>query len=370
MTTRDYSIEISRDLASIEAEWAALEGEGASTPFQTLAWLKPLYRYFAPGMKASPLFVLVRGQHSGKLQMLLPLCVIPRYGVDFIEFADFGVSDYNAPVLAAEFDPSPAEWLRLWRQIGQRLTMGTTLHLKKMPKLIAGRANPLAMIDDCREMPIGTWGVALPATMDEYKQKAFSEKFRQEMGRKARKLARAGAVEYFVAENPAQRREIFAVLARQRQARCDEMGRVNGLTNPYNLRFREAMNEEMSSPVHLGALKVEGRIIATALTLRYRKSSFGIMFSYDGGDWRTYSLGNLLIIRTVENSIADGIGYFDFLIGDEAYKAGFGMVRQPLYEAVIPLSRFGALVSFALGKAVALKRSRERAAAKEVELSA
>jgi CelD/BcsL family acetyltransferase involved in cellulose biosynthesis len=109
MTASNFNIEISDDISAVQSDWERLETEGVLTPFQTGAWLLPFYSVLAPRLNATPVFVLVRDKLNRHPVMLLPLCARHRYGITIIEFADLGVSDYNAPIIAKTFDPSPSE---------------------------------------------------------------------------------------------------------------------------------------------------------------------------------------------------------------------------------------------------------------------
>jgi CelD/BcsL family acetyltransferase involved in cellulose biosynthesis len=66
------------------------------------------------------------------------------------------------------------------------------------------------------------------------------------------------------------------------------------------------------------------------------------MPTFEAGEWKNCSPGNLLIHMAIERSIAEGFAHFDFTIGDEPYKAQFGAHRSELFDAIAPLSVLGA----------------------------
>ena len=364
MVSGAFRIEISRDIETFDRDWARLEADGLLTPFQTRTWLRPLYAILATGMQAKPLFVLVRHTSTQLPLMLLPLCVRRRFGFKMIEFADLGVSDYNAPLIARAFNPSAPEWAALWRDIVRQLSGGSILSLQKMPSHIEGRANPLVAWAGARPMPVGAWGVGLPATLPEYDSKVLKPTFRRELAKKERRVAKRGSVVFATAGSVGEQREIFAVLARQRQLRCEELGRDNDLGNPLIRRFRDALVEDASSasPVRLSALKVDGEMVATMFALEHRGTSHVIMTTFAGGDWKSCSPGSILIHKAIESCLAQGIRTFDLTIGDEAYKKDFGTTRQPLFSLVRPLTPFGSLLAFAVKRAVRLREAWRRTA--------
>jgi CelD/BcsL family acetyltransferase involved in cellulose biosynthesis len=351
-----YDIEIGRELAAVEADWRELETDGALTPFQSLAWLAPLYRVLTPRMSATPLFVLLRDKRTRRPLLLLPLCLRRRYGFNFLEFADFGVCDYNAPILAKDFDPSPNEWNALWDRVLIRLKdAASVMRLQKLPQRVGGRANPLSHDNFAAAMSVGAWGVELPETTDRYDNEILTPTFRKELAKKLRRVAKRGKIEWVTATTGEERVAAFNALLRQRQARCDEMGRHNVLSESAFRDFYDALTSDPStaSLVRLNALNVGGESVASMLSLRHGDATYVIMTTFEGGDWKSASLGNVLIREAVERNIGDGVRYFDLTIGDEAYKRDFGARRMPLYSIVRPLSLAG--VALAAGVKAATK---------------
>ena len=354
-----FAIEVARDLGSVEQDWARLEADGLLTPFQTLAWLAPFYRELAPRLKAKPLIIVVRDRANGAPLMLLPLCARRIYGVNVVQFADLGVSDYNAPILAKSFDPTPAQWRRLWRRILAAIGFGGILRFKNMPRLIAGRTNPLTRYDRfSAPMDIASWGIELPATAAAYRAQFLSRKFAKDIAKKTRRVARFGEVEFVLARTADARRLGFDLLARQRQERCDEMGRGNSLASPAYRRFYEAVAVELDAGlVKLFLLKVGGEALGAILALERGKALHVIMATFEGGKWSNCSLGNLLTLAAVEHCIAAGIGCYDLTIGNEDYKKRFGAAPAQLYCALRPLTPADAPLASALALAFAARKS-------------
>jgi CelD/BcsL family acetyltransferase involved in cellulose biosynthesis len=355
----NISIEVSRDIDTFQSDWAWLETEGLSTPFQTRAWLLPFYKTLAPRLNATPVFVLVRNQSSRRPVMMLPLCARRQYGVTIIEFADLGVSDYNAPLIAKTFNPSPSEWRGIWRSITAAFKGTSILQLDKMPHLIGGRPNPLAQYSEgSKAMDIASWGFALPSTQAEYEKRVLHPSFARELAKKNRRVAKRGNVEYVVAQTRDEKREAFAILAQQRQARCDEMGRSNVLADPIYRQFYEAVIVESPKALaNLSLLKVDGNTVGTVFSLNHRNAIHIIMSTYMGGEWKSCSLGNVVIQSAIEHAIDNRLGFFDLTIGNEGYKQDFGAVPSALYSALQPLTPAGFSFALARGCYARLKKT-------------
>ncbi len=355
-----FVIEISADFDAISDEWRRLEADGQLTPFQTRAWLAPFYQILAPQLKAKPVFVLVREKATGRPAMLLPLCARRHFGVTVFEFADLGVSDFNAPILAPFFDPSRDQWRVLWRAITAAFGGLSLLLARKAPRLIGGRRNPMTWDNErMAPMTVSTWGLNLPPSIPDYNNAILRGGFVRELAKKSRRVARLGPVESVVAQSREERELAFDILARQRQARCDDMGRSNILARPAYRQFYRAVavntDEKLAS---FALMKVGGEIVATLFALRHRNAAYVIMSTFAGGEWKSLSLGNLLIRAFVERCIDEGVGFFDFTIGDESYKRDFGAEPSPLYFGLEALSLAAAPIAATLALGAKIKQNR------------
>ena len=263
-----FVVEVSSSDAAVAEAWAGLEPYGA--PFQRRSWVLPWRRLLAPAFAAAPLYVTVRDAQDARPLMFLPLYRRRRWGLASLAFADLGVSDYNAPLLAPDFAPSADVFQGLWRQILRALPPADLLRFDKVPATIGGRDNPVAQLDGMRPMGFSAWPLALPPTREAYDAEVLDRKTRKEQRRKRKNLAeRVGVLKLVHAATPADGEAIFAALRRQRAARFKRVGRPDLLDDPRFLAFYRAIAfEPWSGFVDLAALKTGDRILATLLSLR------------------------------------------------------------------------------------------------------
>ena len=340
-------ISLTSSIDEVRGAWEELERDGIFSPFQARAWLLPFYEFCAPALGAQPLFLLARGKTTARPLMLMPLCVRRRCGVRFVEWADCGVSDYNAPVVAADYGPDKVAYSAIWKRSCALLRGYAVLRLTKMPQNVGGHTNPMTHVTGLREMSSSAWGLPLPRQFEAFENKIITKTFAKELAKKLRRLAKRGSVTYETATSPEQRRAVFCALARQRAARFAELGRKDNLSDPLYRRFYEAtaLSPEAS---HLSALRMDGEIIAAMFALRGAGGHQVIMTTFEGGDWKSSSLGHMLLYHAIRSLIDEGIDYFDLTVGDELYKREFGAQRRPLFEIMQPLSIPGAAVAAAL----------------------
>src|ERR1700753_1607572 len=93
--TMKYRVDFVRDLAQA----ASYPGVGGHrTIFQQGLWLDAWYDAFRD---VSPLIAIVRDAETGGELARLPLIRRVQRGIRILEFADLGLTDYNAPILSA-----------------------------------------------------------------------------------------------------------------------------------------------------------------------------------------------------------------------------------------------------------------------------
>lgn len=344
-TSNTPRLDFFRDPDQVDADWAILEATGTCTAFQTRAWLRPFYRDVAPRRGLSPLLLRLSDPVSGAPLMLWPLVRQRRMGLVVVSFADAGVSDFNAPLVAAGI--VAAHEAGLWQQALAALRAeGALLCLEKVPANRLSEARALnATLATAAPMSFGSWAVDLPASIAEFQQQRLTPTFVKDLALRRRRLEKKGELRFAVATTEDARRAAFANLARQRGRRFAETGRIDSLAEPVFRHFYEAAAvAEPGDTVRLFTLSVDATTVAVVLALDHARTRCLLMPSFEAGDWKNGSPGNVLMMMCIAQAIDCGFERFDFTIGDESYKAGFGATRQAVWRGLVPLSAAGALV--------------------------
>ncbi|HVV32856.1 MAG TPA: GNAT family N-acetyltransferase [Vitreimonas sp.] len=324
------TVEVSTDLDAAAPAWSDLETNGACTAFQARAWLKPWFEILGAAHGATPVLVTVRDAKSRRPLMFLPLCLRVAGGARRIEFADLGVSDYNAPLLAKDFAPSQAAFAALWADIVRALPSADLIVLEKQPDMVAGQANPLVSLPGVETMRVRAWDLPLPATREDY-DKALDKVVRKELKRKHKNLEMEGPVALIDATTEAEAREIFETHLRQRQVRGTPLGDETPLGQAY-VKFYDAafVANSTSGFSLLSKLLVGGELGATLMALHHRDHHLLIMHCFETGRWGKKSPGIVAVNAAITQQIAAGTRLFDFTIGNETYKLQFGVIEHML----------------------------------------
>lgn len=341
--------------SQVEADCRELEARGHCSAFQTIAWLRPFYGQLAPALGLEPLFLRVSHRDASQPLMLWPLVRDRRLGLSMLSFADAGISDYNAPLVVREGLP-PATWSRALQALRRQ---GHVLRLDKLQTRLGGPPSPLlaAMGTAAAELSFGSWAVDLPRTFEDYERVALSAAFTKDLAMRWRRLQRKGNVRFELARTPDARRRAFEALVRQRARRFAETGRDDILGRAEFRRCYEmAAVEEPGETVRLFTLAVDETVVAVMLAIDHEGTRHMVMPSFEAGEWKNCSPGNLLISMSIRDAIEAGLSRYDFTIGDETYKAGFGATRQPMHGGLLPLSFTGACAVHGVRLARALRQ--------------
>jgi len=341
-TTRGVSVDVCFDLDAARPQWAAMEDP--ALPFQTLAWLDPWYRIVAPAFRARPVFVTVRDS-SGRPLLFFPMCLRRWRGLRVIEFADLCVSDYNGPIVAKGFAPTPDELNVIWRRVLRALPPSDLVRLEKIPESIFGRANVFAHLRGLQQMSESAWMLDLPDAARNDEDMISSAKARKEIRRKTRRLKEK--VGDLVLERACAGRVAEEALEALRRQRAARFGSGNLLEHPhFSAFYREVISCNAHDFVELWAFKTGDRIVATHFALRGPRAYLLIMHGFDA-TIDCGAIGIVAIDQMIRRRIELGDRYFDFTIGDESYKRQFGVRQVRLFKALHPTSPLGRAFVFA-----------------------
>jgi CelD/BcsL family acetyltransferase involved in cellulose biosynthesis len=99
--------------------------------------------------------------------------------------------------------------------------------------------------------------------------------------------------------------------------------------------FRELIDRlAQQQMLRLYFLDVDGRPAAAVLCFDYNGTRYLYNSGYDA-DFHDLSVGILSKVLSIQKSIEDGCGVYDFLKGAEAYKKRIGGKEVPLYRCLV-----------------------------------
>ncbi|MBW7972433.1 GNAT family N-acetyltransferase [Bradyrhizobium sp. BR 10289] len=314
---------------------------GHRTAFQHGYWLDAWYAAFHDH---APLIAVISDAATGREIALVPMISHVRRGIRIVEFADLGVSDNNAPILASDaaFDPADA------RAIGTALVDGLRalpdgfdlLRLKKMPAHVGSKPNPLVSLGR-----LGSCSVNgnLVLTGDDYVDYRASIR-RLQLPRCWRVFSRLGDARFEIARDVARARELLDVMDGQQEERMRQLGSRFVLNDDVHAGFyREVARRGVADGYAVvSALVCDKGVVATTFGVRYGATYFLLRISHTGKTWANFSPGLLVTECTMEALHTQGVRRFDLSIGNQDYKRRLGAERVPLTDVSVALSWRGA----------------------------
>jgi CelD/BcsL family acetyltransferase involved in cellulose biosynthesis len=328
----DFRVEFVADWREAVSRWCA---GNAPTPFQDGRWLGAWYQAFAACDDVEPLIALLTEAATSEKAMLLPLVRRSRNGIHQIEFADLDLTDYNGPLLGPAAPRDAATARALWRDLVKalkRLPGGADLiRFRKLPIELAGRPNPLALLDGTSRCAVNGNVVVVGEDFDVWRY-SLEKTVRKGLERSWRVFARhEGAAFQIVTEQAAAERAL-AAMAAQQDARMRHLG-LNFTLNEkaYAAFYGSLVSQNLGNGyVVVSTLTVGEEVVATLLGIRNGANCVMVRSSNAGERWSNCSPGRLIIERTMAALHKDGVRSFDFSTGNYAYKRRFGVKRVPL----------------------------------------
>ena len=312
MTDPPLALEPLDGLSSAREEWTAL-AERAGNVFATWEWADAWWRVYGHDR---PLALTACRNGAGQLVGILPLYRSARGPVRMLRFLGHGPADQLGPVCAPEDRRAVADALkrllaerRDWNvMLAERLAPaegwvgmlgGTVVHREESPTLqIGGRS------------------------FDEFLA-SRSKNFREQVRRRARKLAREHELVIRLADADSLERDLDT-LFRLHDARWSEAEEETSAFDADRRAFHGAFAQHALERnwLRLWVLEADGQGVAAWYGFRFAQIDW---YYQSGRDplWERQSVGFVLMARTIQGAFDDGMLEYRLLRGGEGYKDRF-----------------------------------------------
>ena len=333
-----WRVEFFQDWKELASRWDAAV---PATPFQHPVWCQSWYPAFAG--TAEPVIVEVTDAATGAPALLLPLIRRRQNGLAIIEFADCDLTDYNAPLLGPAAPREAKAAAALWRDLTRALRKlgdgADLLRFRRMPIDLAGRPNPLALLNEAGPCALNGNIIATGEDYDAWRY-TLEKTVRKELERSWRVFTRDMSAKFGLFTDEAAALRILSTTEVQQGARMESLGLIFILNDETCAAFyRNLVRGGLGSGyVVVAALTVGEEVVATLLGIRQGARYTMIRISNAGEKWSNCSPGRLVIERTMAALHKDGVREFDFSIGNYPYKRRFGVERIALADVGAALS--------------------------------
>lgn len=315
-----------------EAFWKKLELSRNCYVFQRFDWLKHWQETIGVVDGVEPLIIVVF--ENKEPIALFPLCLECFFGIKIVKFLGGDQSDYNAPIYAPD-RVTPQVFMKIWKAVLELLPTHDVRYFVRIPEYLD--ATKTSILFEIAGKTID--GIAYFSNLDpSWKdfERNISRKLLKDNARMKRRLSEIGDVEILVSKSEEQYQKIIEVTIFQKMRRYTETGVRNILSYSSARQFYTGLNAAISgeSKVHLTAIKVDDRILATHLGVFDHARYYYLFPTFDSGPLSKYSPGRLLLEYLVKSAVEKRICIFDFTVGGEDYKQKWCDSQMRLYRII------------------------------------
>lgn len=343
-------------LAPLAAQWDRLAG---GVPFRSWAWLSAWWRHYGDGcteqLPSGALYVLGVVDSSSNLVGIAPWYMersASRGRVLRALGSGEVCSDYLSllcqPEHAASVAASLAEWLMAAQHAPQAEPAGLHCHRWDLLELTAVDSDDAAICflcdaleaHDCavyRRPGPNCWRIDLPDSWQQYLA-MLSKDHRKQVRRVCDRLLGPGRAVLRTVSSEEELLNAMAILTELHQRRRNLLGQPGCFASDRFAAFHRHVMQAMLGTGQLGLHWVE--LDGVAVAAEYQLVGGDTVYAYQSGiapEALEYSPGALAHAATIRKAIEDGRRGFDFLRGDEPYKAHWRARPRPSLDIhVVP----------------------------------
>jgi perosamine synthetase len=317
-------------LDSLHDEWNALATETGNI-FATWEWTSIWWRHFGRGRD---LLTQACYTQDGQLFAILPLYLSAARPLRIARFLGHRESDHLGPICResdrAEAGRALLETLRRQRLdlfVGENMPANQGWSAFLGAKVLRRTGSPVLRFRGA------SWGELLAAR---------SANFREQVGRRERKLRREHEVCFRLSDDPERLHDDLDILFSLHSARWKGGGLFTSTSEGFHREF--AVDAMERGWLRLWVLELDGEPAAAWYGFRFGDAESYYQAGWNPA-WSGSSVGFVLLVHTIREALEDGVGEYRFLEGSEGYKYRFtredpgletiGLARSPAGAAAL-----------------------------------
>jgi CelD/BcsL family acetyltransferase involved in cellulose biosynthesis len=339
---KELTIQVFDTCDAVKEQWEMLEKVACCYGFQSFIWISTLLEVFTRDNWVQPAIVLVTDASKTPV-MLVPLMVQRKHGIATLQFIDFGLADYNAPLICRDFAASLSNerFSVLWQRIVAEIGAIDAIRLDKIPEHVDSVRNPFLQLA-CYQQEM-SFQAQLVGDFETFTKNRSSSLMANSRA-KRRRLAKQGLVQFKIAANSAEIDLFVDTMIKQKSIRNQSIGANDIFQNPAYADFYRiiAHKSGIGGVIHLSALTVDDNVVAVHLGMVFRDRLYWIMPAFDLDRFSSFSPGRLLLLDLLRWACDQKFAIFDFTIGGEKYKLDWAGQTMPVYVHSAAASARGA----------------------------
>lgn len=336
------------DLAPYADQWDTL---AAGNPFRCWGWTHTWCRHYGPAA-GRRLFVLAAHDSSNRLAAVLPCCLESSAARGrMLRLLGSGevCSDYLGLLCRPKQESLAAEAIAQWlaRQAAQPMAADHRWDLLRLENIDAQDQATLCLAEQLeqagcwvhRRPAASCWRLELPTAWEQY-LRILSKSHRRQVVRAERRLFDTGRAVLRSVSRGDELPQAMNLLERLHQRRRRQLNQAGCFASDCFAAFHREATRAMldQGQLHLHWLELDGRPVA----VEYHLLGNGLVFAYQAGidpDALEFEPGSLITQASLRRAVEQGFRGFDFLRGDEPYKAHWRAASRPNLEIRVAADR-------------------------------
>ena len=352
-------IEIHERMEDVEDQWLHFQKKAWHSPFQTFEWLNAWWQTQAN--QSDYKLKIIFGHNDGELLFIMPLMLQKTTVAEQITWMAAGINDYNAPLILPRILAAltPKITHKIWQEIAVRVPEADAFHFTKQPETILNIDNPF-ILSGAKKASCSAHMLPLDENWDKFYKQLRSKNTRKNIRQKTSKLEFEGQLKF---ENITEQSALLPAVETIINWKKQQLIR-SGANSPFNNNIiKNTINANLQSnladknQMQLFALFIDAEMVAGLISF-VQKDRFSIYISaYNPEFMPSCSPGLILMVKTLEFAARSGVEIFDFMAGDEAYKAQWCSQSLNLYDSYYGLSLNGKIHASISQLQLGIKRS-------------
>lgn len=344
-TPLPLAIRLHSHMEPLEADWRRLEREDNLSLHQSYDWC----RAWAATHRTE--LLIVEGLSADRTEMILPLEIIRSGPLRTARFIAAPFSNLNTGLFSDAFRML-AEPPRL-REALDSARSAFADHvdlflLENMPLAWRGVPHPFSDLPAVRNQN-ASFQLPLYADFDKTLAQVNAKRRRKKFRTSERRLEALGGYEHVIAETAGNASALLDAFFRQKAARFEAMGLPNVFRGAETQAFFRSLATGAQTPeaypLSLHAIRLTGenagRIVAIAGLSRKGDHVICQFGSIDETIAADASPGEFLFHLAIQKFCGEGVGLFDFGIGDQLYKRSWCTIETEQYDLLWPTTVAG-----------------------------
>lgn len=349
------------DIGRAEQVWRALEKTATMSGYQRYDFLEPWHRHVGVREGVEPLVVV--GEIGGRPAFLWPFGISQEGPWRIARWlggkhVNYNVGLYADGVMAGLGAETVTALLQRVAGLAGRID---AFELLNQPQDWDGAAHPLASLP---HQPSPSSAFALSLAGRDYETMLLekrSKRARGKLRRRDRKLAEEPGYRNAIATTGAEMARVLDAFADQKAKRFAALGIKNPFAEPGVMDFFHELGARSAgaeNPIfRIGYTEIGGIVRGMLGGVVGPGRLSGDIISFSEDEYVKMSLGEVAMLKAIEDCCERGYRWFDLGIGEAGYKAIWCDTEDALFDCFVPITSAGRLYTEIKGLRQRVKRS-------------